>query len=45
MSAIQRPVPQLANRAIELLLDASHGEGPVNITLPHELVRRESCGC
>jgi LacI family transcriptional regulator len=45
LSAIQRPVPQLATRSIELLLDASPGDGPVTITLPHELVRRESCGC
>lgn len=45
MSAIQRPVPQLASRAIELLLDAAQGQGAVTITLPHELVRRESCGC
>ncbi|WP_172876024.1 LacI family DNA-binding transcriptional regulator [Micromonospora inositola] len=45
LTALRRPVADLASRAVELLLDRDPSEGPVHLTLEHDLVCRVSCGC
>lgn len=42
MTVVRQPMDELASAALTLL---SRSDGPRHITVPHQLVIRESCGC
>ncbi len=46
LTTVRQPLPEMSARAFELLLAQLRGEPcPEQVTLPTELVVRESCGC
>jgi LacI family transcriptional regulator len=48
LSVVRQPAAELGRQAVRLLFDrleSSRVHPPVRITLPTELILRESCGC
>jgi LacI family transcriptional regulator len=48
ITAVRQPITEMGHSAARLLLARIRGEGPAihaRVTLPAELIVRESCGC